>query len=192
MSEVIHITVPLTEETIRGLKAGNSVRISGAVFTARDAAHKRLLETLTVGGELPIPLAGQIIYYVGPAPARPGEVIGSAGPTTSTRMDSYTLPLLHQGLKGMIGKGSRSPEVRQGLTTHTAIYFAAVGGAAALIAASIKQVEFVAYEHLGTEAIYRLMVEDFPAVVANDCYGGDLYEMGKAAYRQKETAHEND
>jgi fumarate hydratase subunit beta len=192
MSETMQVKTLLTEETVRALRAGDSVRISGTVYTARDAAHKRLVERLAAGGKLPIPLVGQIIYYVGPAPARPGEVIGSAGPTTSTRMDSYTLPLLHQGLKGMIGKGSRSPEVRQGLTTHTAVYFAAVGGAAALIAASIKQVELVAYEDLGTEAIYRLMVEEFPAVVANDCYGGDLYEMGKEAYRQKESADEND
>jgi fumarate hydratase subunit beta len=192
MSKAIRINTPLTDETIRGLKAVDSVRISGIVYTARDAAHKRLVETLVAGNEPPIPLAGQVIYYVGPAPARPGEVIGSAGPTTSTRMDCYTLPLLQQGLKGMIGKGSRSAEVRQGLTAHTAVYFAAVGGAAALIAASIKRVELVAYDDLGTEAIYRLMIEDFPAVVANDCYGGDLYEMGKAAYRQKESAHEND
>ena len=192
MSKTVQVKTPLTEETIRALRAGDSVRISGVVYTARDAAHKLLIETLSAGGALPIPFEGQVIYYVGPAPARPGEVIGSAGPTTSTRMDSYTPPLLQQGLKGMIGKGSRSAEVRQGLTTHTAIYFAAVGGAAALIAASIKQVELVAYEDLGTEAIYRLMVEDFPAVVANDCYGGDLDEMGKAAYRQKETAQETE
>jgi fumarate hydratase subunit beta len=185
-SEPARISTPVSGELARGLKVGDRVLLSGVIYTARDAAHRRLVETLRTGNELPIPLPGQIIYYVGPSPARPGEVIGSAGPTTSTRMDSYTLPLLEQGLRGMIGKGKRDEVVRQGIMKHSAVYFVAVGGAAALIAACIKQVELVAYEDLGTEAIYKLVVKDFPLVVANDTYGGDLYEQGKMAYSKQE------
>jgi len=188
----IRIQTPLTDAAVRALRVGDRVLLSGIAYTARDAAHRRLVRALQAGQPLPIPLDGQVIYYLGPSPARPGEVIGSAGPTTSTRMDSFTLPLLEHGLKGMIGKGKRSPEVRQGMVDYTAIYFAAVGGAAALIAASIRQAELIAYEDLGTEAIYRLLVEDFPLVVANDCHGGDLYEAGRAAYGKKVTADEND
>lgn len=184
MAELRRLTTPLGDDTLRALKVGERVLLSGVVYTARDAAHKRMVEMLDAGGELPIPLAGQVIYYVGPSPARPGEVIGSAGPTTSTRMDSFTPRLLAGGLKGMIGKGSRSQAVREAMVKHRAVYFVAVGGAAALIAACVKQAELIAYEDLGTEAIYRLTVEDFPVVVANDAHGGDLYEQGKAAYRR--------
>lgn len=187
----IYLTTPLNDETVKTLKVGDRVLLSGMIYTARDAAHKRLVETLARGEALPIPLEGQIIYYVGPSPARAGEIIGSAGPTTSTRMDSYTLPLLERGLKGMIGKGSRSLNVRQGIQKHTAVYFVAVGGAAALIAARIREVELIAYADLGTEAIHRLVVEDFPLVVANDTHGGDLYEQGKTAWR-KDSAHADD
>jgi fumarate hydratase subunit beta len=180
---VISLTTPLNDEAVNSLKVGDRVHLSGIIYTARDAAHKRMIESLANDEMLPIPLDGQVIYYVGPSPARPGEVIGSAGPTTSTRMDSYTLPLLEHGLKGMIGKGSRSIEVRRGIQQHYAVYFVAVGGAAALIAACIREVELIAYADLGTEAIYRLVVENFPLVVANDTHGGDLYEQGKTVWK---------
>lgn len=178
------VMLPLAEDAIRSLHAGDRVRLSGVLYTARDAAHRRLAETLNRGELLPVDLVGQTIYYVGPTPARPGDVIGSAGPTTSTRMDSFTPALLQAGLKGMIGKGTRSQAVREAIQQHGAVYFVAVGGAAALIARSIKAVEQIAYTDLGTEAIYRLTVEDFPTVVANDIYGGDVYEQGRAAYRE--------
>ena len=186
------IQTPLTDELVRSLRVGERVLLSGVVYTARDAAHKRLSEALAAGRALPIPLAGQVIYYVGPSPARPGEVIGSAGPTTSTRMDSFAPLLVARGLKGMIGKGSRSAEVRRALVEHGAVYFVAVGGAAALIAARIKQSELIAYPDLLSEAIYRLVVEDFPLVVADDAYGGDLYERGKQAYRRLEATDAHD
>jgi fumarate hydratase subunit beta len=184
MSEALHITTPLTDEVARSLHAGDRVLLSGFVYTARDAAHKRLVETIDAGGDLPFDPQGQIIYYVGPSPTKPGDVIGSAGPTTAGRVDYYTIPLLARGLKAMIGKGKRSAEVRQGMMDYGAAYLVAVGGAAALIADRIKQVEMVAYEDLGTEAIRRLEVEDFPLMVANDSYGADVYEQGKAAYRR--------
>ncbi len=180
----IKLTTPLTDDVIKGLRVGDQVSISGVIYTARDAAHKRLAEALQSGASIPIPLDGQIIYYVGPAPAQPGEVIGPAGPTTSSRMDAYTPILLEHRLKGMIGKGKRDIAVREGLVSHIAVYFVAVGGAAALISARIKQAEAIAYQDLGTEAIYKLSVEDFPAVVGNDAYGADLYEQGKLAYRR--------
>jgi fumarate hydratase subunit beta len=183
-SPLAGVTVPLDAETICQLRVGSRILLSGTVYTARDADHKRMVESLIAGQSLPIPLSGQVIYYVGPSPARPGEIIGAAGPTTSTRMDPYTPILLQHGLKGMIGKGSRSAEVKASLVRCQAVYFVAVGGAAALIAARIKHVELVAYEDLGTEAIYKLVVEDFPLLVANDTYGMDLYEQGKAAYRR--------
>ncbi|MBC7812932.1 MAG: Fe-S-containing hydro-lyase [Burkholderiales bacterium] len=183
----IRLTTPLTDEMLRPLKVGESVLLSGVIYTARDAAHKRMVETLKHGEDLPMALDGQVIYYVGPAPAQPDQVTGPAGPTTSTRMDSFTLPLLERGLKGMIGKGKRSDEVRAGIVHYGAVYFVAVGGAAALIAARIKQVEMIAYHDLGTEAIHRLLVEDFPVVVGNDVHGGDLFEMGKAQYRVRST-----
>ena len=181
----VRLSTPLTDSVVQLLHVGDHVLISGYVYTARDAAHKRLVETLKAGGELPIPLQNQIIYYVGPSPSQPGQVIGAAGPTTSSRVDPYTPLLVEHGLRGMIGKGKRNDAVRQALATHHAVYFAAVGGAAALIARSIKAVEFIAYEDLGTEAIRRLTIEDFPAVVANDMYGEDLYELGKREFRQQ-------
>lgn len=183
--EPIRISTPLNEEVIATLKAGQQVLISGQMYTARDAAHKRLVELIDQGQPLPVDLQGQIIYYVGPTPAKPGQVIGSSGPTTSGRMDSYTSALLALGLKGMIGKGSRSPEVLKAIQDHKAVYFAAVGGAAALIARCIKAATVVAYPDLGPEAIHLLQVEDFPVVVVNDIYGNDLYTTGRAAYEVK-------
>ena len=155
------------------------------IYSARDAAHKRMVEALKRGEKLPFDVAGQIIYYMGPAPAKPGHVIGSAGPTTSGRMDVYTPELLAAGLKGMIGKGNRSELVRAAMKQYHAVYFAATGGAGALIAGSINKAEVIAFEELGAEAIMRLEVEDFPVVVINDIYGGDLYEQGKAQYSIK-------
>lgn len=184
MSEIRHITTPLTDAVARSLHAGERVLLSGRVYTARDAAHKRLVETIEAGEKLPFDPQGQMIYYVGPSPTKPGAVIGSAGPTTAGRVDYYTLPLLARGLKGMIGKGKRGAEVRQGMVDYGAVYLVAVGGAAALIADRIKRVELVAYEDLGTEAIRCLEVEAFPLMVANDSYGADVYEQGKAAYRR--------
>jgi len=177
------ITTPLTDEVIGQLHAGDSVTITGTVYVARDAAHKRFMESLDRGEPLPFDPKGQIIYYMGPSPARPGKPIGSAGPTTSYRMDPYTPRMLELGLKGMIGKGNRSMEVREALKRHKAVYFAAIGGAAALIARSIRKAEIIAYEELGAEALRRLEVVDFPAIVVNDIYGGDAYEEGKARYR---------
>lgn len=171
------LTLPLDPKQICELRAGDRVELSGWMYTARDAAHKRMVETLQAGGILPVDLTGQTIYYVGPTPARPGQVIGSAGPTTSSRMDPYTLALLSQGLKGMIGKGSRSEAVKRGIVQCQAVYFAAIGGAGALIAKTIRAAEIVAYHDLGTEAIYRLQVERFPVIVINDVAGGDLYQQ---------------
>lgn len=159
--------------------------ISGIIYVGRDAAHKRLIEALDKGSELPFDIRGQTVYYMGPSPARPGEVIGSAGPTTSTRMDVYTPRLLAAGLKAMIGKGDRSPEVKEAIKKHKAVYLVAVGGAGALLAKTIKKSEVVAYEDLGAEAILRLHVENFPAIVANDIYGEDLFERGRAEYHRE-------
>lgn len=179
------IQSPLQEESIEKLRIGDVVKISGTIYTARDAAHARLVKLIEEGKELPFDLQGQVIYYVGPSPAKPGQVIGSAGPTTSYRMDPYAPSLMRHGLKGMIGKGARSAEVKEAMQREKAVYFAAVGGAAALIAKSIKKVELIAYEDLGAEAIRKLEVEDFPAVVVNDIYGGDLYEEGRKQYREE-------
>lgn len=177
------ITTPVSDDTIEKMRAGDRVFITGYLLTARDAAHKKLVDLIKEGKELPIDLRGQIIYYVGPTPARPGKAIGSAGPTTSYRMDSYA-PVLHSmGLKGTIGKGSRSEEVKEALKKYKAVYLAAVGGAGALISKSIEAQEIVAYPELGPEAIIRLKVKDFPCIVINDMYGGDLYEEGKKKYR---------
>lgn len=176
------ITTPLTEEKVKELKAGDSVLISGVIYTARDAAHKRLVELLDKGEKLPIDVEDSIIYYVGPTPAKPGQPIGSAGPTTSYRMDSYAPRLLDIGLKGMIGKGLRSKEVIESMKKNKAVYFAAIGGAAALMGKSIKKSELVAYEDLGSEAIRRLEVEDLPVVVVIDSEGNNLYEMGQQQY----------
>jgi fumarate hydratase subunit beta len=177
------IQVPFITEELLGLKTGERVLLSGTFYTARDAAHLRMYEALQAGEQLPIPLAGQCIYYVGPTPAKPGQVIGSAGPTTSSRMDKYTPKLLELGLKGMVGKGKRNQAVKEAIVSHQAVYFAAVGGAAALISRSIRSCAVIAYEDLGTEAIHRLTVEKFPCIVACDRYGNDLYEQGEEQYR---------
>jgi fumarate hydratase subunit beta len=182
--ESVRVSTPLEDDLIQGLHVGDRVLISGQVYTARDAAHHRLIDAINAGEKLPIPLVKQIIYYVGPSPSQPGQIIGAAGPTTSSRMDPYTPKLIEQGLRGMIGKGKRDAAVRDSLAAHHAVYFAAVGGAAALIAQSIKAVELIAYEDLGTEAIRLLTIEDFPAVVANDIYGADLYEQGKISFQR--------
>ena len=184
MTEPIRISAPLTDAVIEKLKAGDKVLITGVMYTARDAAHKRLIDLLNAGKELPVDLKGQIVYYVGPTPEKPGEVIGSAGPTTSGRMDAYTPRLIELGLKGMVGKGARSKEVRDSIIAHKAVYMAAVGGAAALIRRSIKKAEIIAYEDLGPEAIRRLEVVDFPAIVVNDVHGGDLFLQGVEKFRR--------
>jgi fumarate hydratase subunit beta len=179
----MNIKLPLTDETVEKLHIGDDVRLTGVIYTARDAAHRRMVETLEKGESLPFDIRGQVIYYVGPTPPKPGQVIGSAGPTTSMRLDRYTPPLLAAGLKGIIGKGSRGTAVRDALKQHKGVYFIAVGGAGALLARHIKKVDVVAYEDLGTEAVRRLEVEDFPVIVCNDIYGGDLLEEGKARYK---------
>ena len=176
------LTTPLRDSDIEKLKAGDTVKISGIIYTARDAAHARLIKLLEEGKNLPFDPKGQIIYYVGPTPAKPGKAIGSAGPTTSYRMDPYAPKLIEAGLKGMIGKGARNQEVRDSIMNHKTIYFAAVGGAAALIAQSIKKSEVIAYDDLGSEAIRKMEVVDFPAIVINDLYGNDLYEIGQKEY----------
>ena len=181
----LNIKSPIDEETVKSLKAGDQVFITGVIYTARDAAHKRLIEALDKGEKLPLDLANQVVYYMGPSPARPGQAIGSAGPTTSGRMDSYAPRLMAAGLKGMIGKGNRSQAVKDAMKEYKAVYFAAIGGAGALISKSIKKAEVIAYEDIGAEAIRRLEVENFPATVINDIYGGDLYEQGKAKYQVK-------
>ncbi len=181
------ITLPLTEETIAKLRAGDYVYLSGPVYAARDAAHKRMLEALARGAQLPVDLRGAVIYYVGPTPAKPGAVIGSAGPTTAERMDPFTIPLLEAGLKGAIGKGGRGPQVREALVEHRAVYFLAVGGAAALLAQHITSAQVVAYEDLGAEAVRLLQLSEFPVLVCNDVYGGDLLEQGKAQWRRPAT-----
>ena len=182
--DALRIRSPIEPDIIEKLAVGMEVLISGVLYTARDAAHRRLVESLDWGEPLPFDIRGQTVYYVGPSPARPGHVIGSAGPTTSSRMDAYTPRLLAAGLRAMIGKGNRSAEVRGAIRQYRAVYFVAVGGAAALIARSIKEAEVVAYEDLGPEAIRRLVVVDFPAIVANDVLGADLFEQGKAEYRR--------
>ncbi len=178
------VTLPLTDETLEELKAGDNVLLTGIMYVGRDAAHKRLVEALDQGKPLPFDIRGQTIYYMGPAPAKPGQPIGSAGPTTSGRMDAYSPRLIAEGLKGMIGKGMRSQAVKDTMKKHKAVYLAAIGGAGALISKSIKKSEIIAYEELGAEAIRRLEVKDFPATVINDIYGGDLYQEGKAKYRK--------
>jgi fumarate hydratase subunit beta len=176
------ITTPLTEDKVKDLKAGDTVLISGFVYSARDAAHKKLVELIDNGKGIPIDIKDAIIYYVGPTPAKPGNIIGSAGPTTSYRMDDYSPKLLELGLKGMIGKGERSSEVIQSMVKNKAVYFAAIGGAGALIGKSIKASELVAYEELGAEAIRKLEVKDMPVVVVIDSEGNNLYDIGQNNY----------
>jgi fumarate hydratase subunit beta len=176
------VTLPLTDEVIESLRAGDYVYLTGSVYAARDAAHRRMVAALEAGETLPIDIRGQVIYYVGPTPPKPGAIIGSAGPTTSERMDGFTIPLLEAGLKGAIGKGGRGPEVRKALQEHRAVYFLAVGGAGALLSKQIKSARVLAYEDLGTEAIRLLELDEFPVVVCNDIYGGDLLEQGKAQW----------
>ncbi|HIE59245.1 MAG TPA: Fe-S-containing hydro-lyase [Persephonella sp.] len=184
MSEVKRITTPLTDEIIEGLKVGDRVLLSGVVYTARDAAHKRMLEEYEKTGKFPFDIKGQVIYYVGPTPPKPGQVIGSAGPTTAYRMDKYT-PKLHElGLKATIGKGFRTQPVKEALKKYKAVYFAAYGGTAALLSKHIVDVEVIAYEDLGTEAIRKLTFKDFPVIVANDIYGGDIFQQGQEKYRK--------
>ncbi len=170
-----HINLPLTDTDARSLRAGDYVYLTGVLYTARDAAHKRMYEALDAGQELPVDLNGQVVYYLGPTPARPGHVIGSAGPTTSSRMDKYAPRLLDLGLKGMVGKGKRTQEVIDAVVRNGAVYFAAVGGAGALLSKCIKEAEVVAYDDLGTEAIRRLRVENLPVIVVIDSEGTNLY-----------------
>ena len=178
----VKITAPMSSEVARSLKAGDSCLISGVIYTARDAAHKRLCELVAEGKELPFPVKDSIIYFVGPTPAKPGQAIGSAGPTTSYRMDAYSPTMIACGQTGMIGKGKRGPEVVAAMKEHGAVYFGAIGGCGALLSKCIKKAEVVAYEDLGAEAIRRLEVEDFPAIVIIDSQGNNLYETGRANY----------
>ncbi len=180
-----YITAPIQDEDVKDLKAGDYVYISGTIYTARDAAHKRMYESLQNGENLPIELNNNIIYYLGPTPAREGQVIGSAGPTTSSRMDKYASSLLDRGLKGMIGKGRRSGEVIDSMKKNTAVYFAAIGGAGALLSKCIKESEVIAYDDLGTEAIRKLKVENFPVIVVIDSEGKNLYDIAAEKYRKK-------
>lgn len=178
----ISIIAPLTTDVAKTLRAGDSCLISGVIYTARDAAHKRLCDLIAKGEELPIDVKDSIIYFVGPTPAKPGQAIGSAGPTTSYRMDAYSPILIEKGLTGMIGKGKRGPEVVEAMKAHGAVYFGAIGGCGALLSKCIKKAEVVAYDDLGAEAIRRLEVEDFPAIVVIDTLGNNLYETGRAEY----------
>jgi len=177
------ITLPFSDEVLETLHAGDELLLTGVMYVGRDAAHKRMVETLEAGGTLPVDLKGQVIYFMGPTQARPGKAIGSAGPTSSYRMDTYSPRLIAEGLKGMIGKGMRSPGVKEAMKKYRALYLGAIGGAGALIAGSIRKVDVVAYDDLGPEALRRIEVRDFPATVINDIYGGDLYEEGRARFR---------
>lgn len=183
---VISVKTPLTREQARQLKSGDSVLLTGVIYTARDAAHKRLCELVDAGKELPLDVKDSVIYFVGPTPAKPGQAIGSAGPTTSYRMDAYSPTMIREGQTGMIGKGKRSPEVIEAMKKHGAVYFGAIGGCGALLSKCIKKAEVVAYDDLGAEAIRRLEVEDFPVIVIIDAEGNNLYETGRAAYLAQE------
>lgn len=184
MSNIITLKTPIKDEALECIKSGQRILISGEIFTARDAAHSRMIKTLDEGKELPFDIMGAAIYYVGPTPARPGMVIGAAGPTTSGRMDAYSPRLLSLGMKCMIGKGSRNKDVKDAMVKYKGIYCASTGGAAALLSKSVKKAEVIAYEDLGTEAIRRLIVEDFPVYVINDIFGNDLYETARLEYAQ--------
>ncbi len=179
------LKTPLSEEDVVKLKAGDIVYLSGTIYTARDAAHKRLVELIQKGEKLPFELKGAVIYFVGPTPPKPGEAIGSAGPTTSYRMDSYSPLLIEHGLKGMIGKGKRNDAVKEACKRFKAVYFGATGGAGALLSERIKSAKVIAYEELGPEAVRELVVDQFPVVVVNDTYGNDLYEEGRKLWEQK-------
>jgi len=179
------VILPLTDEIVKNFKTGDSLLITGAIYAAKDTAHKRMVEALKRGEILPVNLKGQIIYYVGPSPARPGRPIGSASPTTSGRMDSYTPYLLAKGLKGMIGKGPRSKEVKDAIRKYKAVYFGAIGGAGALLSKCVINAEIITYKDLGSNALQALEVKEFPVIVINDIYGNDLYEEGKAKYQVK-------
>ncbi|MDM5272127.1 Fe-S-containing hydro-lyase [Sulfurovum sp. zt1-1] len=181
-----NLTTPLSSEDTKMLKAGDTVFLSGTIFTARDAAHKRLVELIEKGEELPFDLEGSVIYFVGPTPPKPGDPIGSAGPTTSYRMDSYSPTMLKHGSKGMIGKGKRNQEVKDACVAYDGIYFGATGGAGALLGKQIKSAEVIAYPELGPEAVRKLEVEKFPVTVINDTYGNDLYQMGREQYEVKD------
>jgi fumarate hydratase subunit beta len=178
------IALPLSDEAVADLRAGDDVLLSGTMYVGRDSAHKRIVEALDEGKPLPFDIKGQTIYYMGPSPAKPGHAIGSAGPTTSGRMDSYSPRLMAEGLRGMIGKGMRSAQVKEAMKTYRAVYFAAIGGAGALISKAITKSDVIAYEELGAEALLRIEVADFPVIVINDIYGGDLYEEGKDKYKK--------
>ena len=180
----VQLNLPLDEKTARSLRAGDAVTLSGSILTGRDAAHKRLIDLIDEGKELPVELDGQVIYYVGPAPASPGHAVGSAGPTTSYRMDDYTPKLLDRGLRAMIGKGLRNQEVIESMKKNGAVYFGAVGGEAALISRSIISSEVVAYPDLGAEAIHRFTIKDFPVIVIIDSLGNNLYETGPKLYKK--------
>jgi fumarate hydratase subunit beta len=188
MGEILRLQTPLRDEDVEALRIGQKVLLSGVVYTARDAAHRRMMDLIEAGKPLPIDIKGQVIYYVGPAPAKPGRPIGSAGPTTSYRMDVYSPKLLELGLKGMIGKGKRSKEVIDALVRYKGVYFGATGGAGALLARSVLETEVVAYEDLGPEAIRRLVVRDLPLIVVNDVLGQDLYEEGVKRYSRQPQA----
>src|SRR5512135_422349 len=182
---MMRLTTPLTDEMVEQLHAGDRIEITGTIYVARDAAHKRMVETLDRGETLPVDVQGQVVYYMGPSPTKPGKVIGSAGPTTSGRMDRYAPRLMAEGLKGMIGKGLRAQPVKDAIKQFKSVYFAATGGAAALIAQRIKQATIIAYEDLGAEALQKLEVEDFPVIVVNDMHGGDAYADGKKQWARK-------
>jgi fumarate hydratase subunit beta len=185
MSKTYYLTTPLTEDDTRQLKSGDIVYLSGVIYTARDAAHKRLVDLINEGKELPFDLEGSVIYFVGPTPPKPGEPIGSAGPTTSYRMDSFSPTMLAHGSKGMIGKGKRNKAVIDACIEYDGIYFGATGGAGALLGKQIKSAEVIAYPELGPEAVRRLEVVDFPVTVINDTYGHDLYQIGREQYEVK-------
>lgn len=188
--EMTILRPPLSDADTSPLRAGDRVRIQGTVYVARDAAHKRLVAALTAGEDLPFDPVGQIIYYMGPSPARPGKPIGSAGPTTSYRMDPYTVPMLEAGIKALIGKGGRGAEVKEALVAHKALYLIAVGGAGALLAQTVQSAEVLAYPELGAEAVRRLLVVDFTAIVGVDTTGNDIYEIGRSSYRRTDLGTE--
>ncbi len=185
MSKTYYLKMPLSDEDVMQLKAGDIVHLTGTMFTARDAAHKRLVDLIDAGEKLPFDLKGSVIYFVGPTPPKPGDPIGSAGPTTSYRMDAYSPILISHGQKGMIGKGKRNKEVIEACKKYKAVYFGATGGAGALIGKTIKKAKVIAYPELGPEAIREIEVEDFPVTVINDVYGNDLYSIGRAEYEVK-------